>query len=194
MKVGFIGCPSSGKTTLAAMLFARLKDDGLVVEFLAEEARRYIAMKKMEPGEFCLTKEDQIAIMNDQINMEWVFNHKQVKENILISDSSWANAFGYMDYDKLSDVPSVSGNTRIQPYDVLFYTPPIPYVGSIDPNRVHSYEQAVLVDSRLKKLVFGYGVEGVPLCDKLIPLNYTESRSRFSYALSELLDIFFSYV
>ena len=158
MKIGFVGAPGSGKTTIAALVFAHLKDNGIVCEFVPEQARFYIASmraayQKHPTDSVSLSDEDQLKIMQQQQTAERIFESACGSNALIVSDSSTYNALLYMSDDLLlnSNVRSMLAKSR---YDLLFYCPPVKtYLMGVDPNRVHSEEQSNLLDSRIVRLV-----------------------------------------
>jgi len=59
MFVGFVGSPLSGKTTVAAKVFAKLKKAGMPVEFIPEQSRFYIAQARETSLTWKVTPGDQ---------------------------------------------------------------------------------------------------------------------------------------
>lgn len=166
MLVGFVGCPSSGKTTTAALIFAQLKKMGLATEFIPEQARFYIAQKRvinhLTPSDpVKLSDTDQAAIMKMQVEWESTLLESCGKSVIVLTDSASYLSLVYMEKPDLL-IPALK---QIHPYNVLFYCPPLPYANVKDPNRIHSQGQALEVDSKIKQLMPKYFPEV-----KLIPL------------------------
>lgn len=160
MLFNFIGCPSSGKTTTAAMVFASLKDVGLIAEFLPEQARRYIAELRyhsyVTPKEkVVLTDEDQLIIMENQVNLDEVFHYACGPDVIIISDSSPLNALLYMNPELWED-PRVENLIKrsLAITDISFYSLPVPKPNEgSDPNRVHTHEQSLEIDKRIPGMI-----------------------------------------
>lgn len=155
MLVNFIGCPSSGKTTIAAKVFANLKEAGFPAEFVAEYARFYIAKKRKVTGEVVtLTDDDQLKIMYGHGETERVMKSSS-KETTVISDSSTLLSLVYM----TPEFRTTSGEVRrlaeqvTSEIDVAFYCPPVQFSGVPDANRLHSYEEALEIDKKLLPLV-----------------------------------------
>lgn len=174
MLVSFIGCPSSGKTTTAAMTFARLKDMNFTTEFIVEAARKYIIHKRLEDGlspgtHPVLTDGDQIHIMAEQFGLEEEYIWSCGPEMTIITDSSPLNALLYMGAKTRASTQVQDIRKKVLERDTLyFYCPPIPPGDREDQNRVHSYEESLKVDESI----------GIILADvSLIPLfGGTEER------------------
>lgn len=155
MKIGFLGAPGSGKTTTAALVFARLKDNGISCEFIPEQARLYIAKKRVDEGllptdQIELGDLDQIQIMAEQHKLESIMRKACGKKIRLISDSSTYNALLYMN-PSVWDAPEVVRLLEKSRYDILFYSTIFSEKrkNHFDPNRVHSSEQSVEIDSKI---------------------------------------------
>jgi len=159
MLVTFIGCPSSGKTTTAAMLFAYLKETGIPTEFLLEEARMYITRMRWEsqlkPHEgLTLENDDQFEIMEGQWTSEDILTQVCGPSVVVISDGNALNSLLYMtpEYRKSSSVQEIVDNA-IENYDLVFYLPPLKQPNIFDPNRIHDYESSIKIDSLIPEML-----------------------------------------
>ena len=182
MLVSFLGSPCSGKTTTAAMLFAKLKEDGLPAEFLAEYARLYIANKRVnslkEKTKFNLTDEDQWNILKMQASQEELFDESLVGtvDGMVVSDTSCLNALLYMsrprnDKGQPTGLPFLWEDTNTKTFvkrhlqktqSLFFYAKPVDmpiYVGGDDPNRVHTPAQGREVDDLVLDLVRHFNLD-----------------------------------
>lgn len=168
MLISFIGAPASGKTTVAALVFADLKEAGVNVEFVPEQARVYIAEKRLRwkkrdlaypPLEgFSLDDGDQIEIMRRQINAENVF-FEAYPETVIVTDSSPLNALLYMSENCRKTNPFVTTAilrsmlmADVNPY---FYAgipdTANPYVE--DPGRAHGFYESKRLEATLGDVV-----------------------------------------
>jgi tRNA uridine 5-carbamoylmethylation protein Kti12 len=152
MLINFIGAPCSGKTTTAAMVFAEFKERGITCEFIVEQARFYIAEKRLKQKEnFKLTTSDQYKMMSKQFKIEQCMVQASTGA-IVISDSSPLNGLLYVKKftkDILELVDKVNQNLGL-----TFYCPPVnPQLGLKDPNRVHTYEDSVIIDLSVKAII-----------------------------------------
>ena len=193
MLVNFLGAPCSGKTTIAAMVFAMLKEQGISCEFIPEQARWHIARKRnglyLSPTEnLILTNQDQFLIMDNQYEIEETLLTAVKDTAIVISDSSTLLSLLYM-------TPVMIGDPWIQDLmqksikrDCLyFYVSPIPASGNLDPNRLHSREQSIALDLKLDLVL----KEQVPqIYDKIIRLQES-SATRTRVAVSAILQKMF---
>ena len=167
MLVGFIGCPSSGKTTSAALLFADLKMMSKAAEFVPEQARWYISEKRNLFGvpagyTVALTDKDQEQIALKQIYAEQNLVHGCTAETYIITDASAICAGLYMshparkaNYDMLA--------SQAARYDVLFYAKPVKRPDVVDANRVHDEEFSLEIDRQIPDFLGKYGIEAVEL-------------------------------
>ena len=139
------------------MTFASLKEIGLVSEFSSEQARLYIAYKRVLWGygpedKVVLTDEDQLEIMKKQLEVDETLVKACGPEVFIISDSSPLNSVLYM---------SLEARQRPEVMEMVkrslaittgsFYMHPI-YRGwsdQRDPNRIHDYEQSQKIDLRI---------------------------------------------
>jgi hypothetical protein len=158
MLVSLVGSPCSGKTTAAARAFVSLKEQGIVAEFISEQARWYIAKKrfdlKMLPHEsLALCGFDQIEIMQQQLAVEQTLKHASGPSVIVVSDSSALNALLYMDEDTRAR-PEVKEMTlrALSIYDAVFYLKPLDFFPTNDPNRLHDKNFALEFDNRIPAL------------------------------------------
>lgn len=153
MLINFIGCPQSGKTTTAAMLFAALKETGVIAEFSPEQARFYIAVMRLifqETGSetpFTLSDSDQLNIMERQVENDEILVKACGPNVMIVSDSSPLNSMLYMspEFRASSEVQSLARRAlALNPK--TFYACPVyrPYLN--DPNRVHTEAQAHEID------------------------------------------------
>lgn len=149
MFVGFLGAPNSGKTTIAAQVFAELKKNGQPnVEFIAEEARRYIAEKKHEDGTIELTDRDQQTIFERQADAEIIMHAAAGNGGIIVSDSCALNSLWYMtDYNKFLDIHRQSGYLDFLQRDALLFYCPIVGIHTNDNLRIHNQKQAQAIDA-----------------------------------------------
>lgn len=141
MLIGFIGIPSSGKTTLAAEVFASLKRMGVVSEFVVEIARQHIAAKRLNSsGDVVLTDDDQKQIMQLQLATEVLMSDN---DTITVSDSSPLNALMYMTDECRNDVNvQKTYLTSLFLYDILVICDGIGSNQSPDHNRLHGQDQS----------------------------------------------------
>lgn len=159
MLLSFIGAPCSGKTTVAALVFAALKDAGQAVEFVPEKAREYIAEYRVKHDQFppqsvTLTDVDQLAIMHRQVACEENFSDA-CSQSIIVADSSPLNTLLYMSEEtrQLAEVKDlVRIHLSLNP--TVLYCPPLsssywPY----DPGRIHDEPASRAVDQSIASLI-----------------------------------------
>src|ERR1700761_2045380 len=155
MRINFIGCPCSGKTTTAAMVFAKLKELGMNCEFITEQARLHIAnlrwQRNLKPEDPCpLTDSDQFEIMIKQIETEEIVSTAVGNSVVVICDSSAFNSLLYMSKEDKDQALKWDLVHRAKDQsDLVFYCPPVDESKGLDPNRVHSREQSLLIDSQI---------------------------------------------
>lgn len=185
MKVTFIGCASSGKTTTAAMVFSELKRNGIVCEFISEQARIYIARKRLSNPKFYPSDEDQIEIMKQQQELIRIMENSTIEAGaIVICDSSPLNALLYMSPEARDsqEVQELIREFEVDP-GLTFYSPPVPRNYSVDPNRVHTEAQSLTIDHSIPSVMFKYAPKA---WGNKFPL-FGESQDRYVYAINEIL-------
>ena len=136
MLVGFLGVPKSAKTTCAAMLYAKLKQAGIQVEFIPEVARHYIVEQRQSSGSHNVSLDtiDQFKIQDRQRSVEDLFESQSGKGAVVLTDSSTANTWIY-----LEDKNLVNLSAEIARYDILFLGTHVGVTsGKMDNNRIHS--------------------------------------------------------
>lgn len=155
MIIEFIGCPRSGKTTTAARVFANLKEAGFNCEFIPEQARFYIAQKRVSLGlsptdSLKLDDIDQLAIFNKQYDSQELMLKACGEDALIVTDSSILNSLLYMQDTGLQDERIFN---TLQEYftkpKVTFYATPVEWIGGLDPNRVHSRLESEAIDTKI---------------------------------------------
>lgn len=162
MLFNFIGCPQSGKTTTAAMLFASMKETGMVAEFTPEQARFYIARLRVKhqispEKSFSLDDADQFEIMKAQVEADETLVKACGQKVFIVSDSSPLNSMLYMSewYRNTKEVQELAARS-LAITTLSFHALPIykPYLE--DPNRIHTEEQSRFIDSQIPALLSRY--------------------------------------
>jgi hypothetical protein len=162
MLFNFIGCPQSGKTTTAAMVFASMKEVSRVAEFCPEQARFYIARRRVRAGlrpqdHLALDDADQFEIMKAQLEADEVLVKACGPEVIIVSDSSPLNSMLYMSpwYRKTKEVQDMALRS-LEITKTSFYAQPIYRPYQQDPNRIHDEEQSRAIDKLIPELLQEY--------------------------------------
>jgi nicotinamide riboside kinase len=165
MLVTIIGSPCSGKTTCAAKAFAYLKEQGILTEFISEQARWHIAEKrwheKLKPEDpIVLTNKDQGEIMERQFNIESILKVASGPGTIVLSDSSALNALLYIDESIWnSSMFGALAKGCLEQYDLVFYCKPLPHFVTNDPNRAHDKQASLEIDARIPRLIEKLGIK-----------------------------------
>jgi predicted ATPase len=197
MIVNFVGAAGSGKTTTAAMLFAQLKQQHIVCEFITEQARIYIAQYRLDRNvkpneEIHFHDFDQLDIMSNQSKIEHAFINS-VGNGVVITDSSPLNALLYMSQwfkDKrkidchigrqLNDLIEQS----VKNIDVVFFCPITRSMVEDDHNRIHSFEQSIEVEKSIKPIFTECCPAVIPI---MIELN-GDIEGRYQQALEVIVN------
>ena len=189
MLISFIGAPCSGKTTVAAMVFASLKESGQFAEFVPEQARLYIAHKKLEIYQqtnlseplnvsdvpITLTDNDQVQIMLQQRAADHLMQISGSLLSTVVSDSSPISALFYMS----ESVAQQASKTKIileacESTDLFFYVKPILGHAKGDSLRVHDEEFSKQLDAKIVNIIAQLCPQIAP---KVVPLvGSTEQR------------------
>lgn len=141
------------------MTFATLKEIGIGCEFIAEQARLYIAHRRFSErlapdDKLVLQDEDQLSIMNKQITVENTFFEVCDKGTILISDSSPFNTLLYLSEDGLQNaITRKLVEKATFAADIVFYAPPVIEVDVVDANRIHNHQQSLKIDESIPKIL-----------------------------------------
>lgn len=191
MLLSFIGAPCSGKTTVAALVFAALKEAGQAVEFVPEKAREYIASYRVslshaDPAwdvkkNITLTDKDQLCIMKRQAESERDFR-EACPTSLIVADSSPLNTLLYMSPD-LRSSPEVQTlitlHLRLDP--VVFYCPPLPSSAwPYDPGRIHDEKTSLGLDAGISAIILPL-LKSPPL-----RLNSSTAQHRAHQVLTEI--------
>jgi len=176
MLISFVGCPGSGKTSVAARVFATLKEYDLSTEFVPEQARWHIAEQKIRLAAahsdnpfdcselaLSLTDSDQLAILLSQAKAEQTMVRSAGPECIVVADSATYNTLMYISDDNFRN--SLKELFAVNQYDYVFYCAPVVSRFSKDSNRIHTPDQALAANSRINELMqeFAPGVEMILL-------------------------------
>ena len=191
MILSLLGSPRSGKTTVAARVFSNLKEASFGCEFIPEQARLYIAEKRvnnnLKPSDsLTLSDQDQVNIMAKQFLYQQLMLKACGDGAIIVTDSSPLNALLYMSEDSknTNTVKELVAQT-LQLETLYFYCAPVEWLGGLDPNRIHSREQSLAIDSNIITTIY-------PLL-KTTPLTLIgEPENRWRFATSEILRVLMS--
>lgn len=183
MLIGMAGPPISGKTTLAAKLFAELKEIGFASEFISEYARFHIAEKRMFSEKPRLTDEDQQIILTKQSFNERIMCGDFKTKTAIITDGPSFLSLLYMsdDYRNMTEVIETAKESALR-YDLVFRCPSIKYEG-FDANRVHSIEESTEIDKKVDNLLVSLDIPE----SKIIMLNGS-IKDRLSQARFNVLE------
>jgi GTPase SAR1 family protein len=160
-KVGFVGAPSSGKTTLSARIFAELLEQGMAgTAYVQEYAREYIGS-----GEKLNTFFSQEHVTKVQQSREVDAENNNFK--IILCDSAlWLGSIylnyridnhGFADVEK--NVESLSKSmsdyndlcdTFLKNYDMTIYVPLFSKTSNINDFRIHDSKAAEDIDAIIR--------------------------------------------
>jgi nicotinamide riboside kinase len=184
--VELVGSPSSGKTTLAAFIFAELKESSIPCELVPEFARYYIVHKREEKGlsykdPLVLTDTDQFAIATMQAQNELIYYNNSSPDTVVVADSSPYNALLYakehlQNNEAFKRQLEVLNNTN----RLLFYCPPVHKSITNDYNRIHSPEQIEGLDFKIKDLVKEYNLPVIELYGSVVSRKLAALRAIYS--------------
>jgi hypothetical protein len=160
MIISMIGSPRSGKTTTAARVFSHLKEASFSCEYIPEQARMVIAEKRavgdLKPtDQLTLTDHDQYVIMCRQLELQRLMSKACGEDSIIVTDSSPLNALLYMS-PEYRNQPAIKMLTTLalDGQQILFYAKPVPWLGGLDPNRIHDKTQSDIIDSQIPQVIF----------------------------------------
>lgn len=162
MLIGFLGLPNSGKTTIASKLFSHLKENASTAELIVEQARFFIAEKKVSLNKtnshrekISLTDEDQLEIAKRQKKVEQTMTLGSDPRAYIIADSSVQNSAIYISDEYFNNEVYLNKIAEDSSrYDLLFYCHPFELEKFLeDTNRVHTPEQIDSLRQRADKLL-----------------------------------------
>jgi nicotinamide riboside kinase len=162
--INLIGGPCSGKSTIAAELFARLKKMGVKTELVSEYIKdRIYEENKTMPN-------NQIAIFGME---HYNISNKLGKVEVIVHDGSFINNILYKKEDNQEfDNLIVSEYHKFNNLDFFIKRGNIEFE---DYGRIHNYEQSLELDEKIKQLYNNCGadfieVESRDAVDKIIPI------------------------
>ncbi len=168
------------------MFFASLKDSGQISEFIPEQARVYIANKRLEAYEAVqlkelqdgtiggvapwstkieLTDEDQSLIMNKQSKADLTMLLASGPSTTVVTDSSPLNALFYMSPESRKKHVDLAKEVASRT-SIFFYVKPVAFTSG-DFNRIHSEKFSKELDDQILPLLAECVPEIIP---KIIPL------------------------
>ncbi len=157
MLIGFVGLPNSGKTSIAAKVFCHFKELSINTELIVEQARFYIANKRIKDklsleAKLALADKDQFAIFKMQKEVESIMKNGCTRNTIIISDSSTVNIGLYLENFN-EEIRKVIANSA-KDYDAIIFCHPFDIKEELeDPNRVHDLNQIKALSSRSKEIL-----------------------------------------
>ena len=162
--INLIGGPCSGKSTVAAELFARLKKMGIKTELVSEYIKdRIYEENKTMPN-------NQIAIFGME---HYNISNKLGKVEVIVHDGSFINNILYKKEDNQEfDNLIVSEYHKFNNLDFFIKRGNIEFE---DYGRIHNYEQSLELDEKIKQLYNNckadfIEVESRDAVDKIIPI------------------------
>ena len=186
--MSLLGSPRSGKTTVAARVFSNLKEASFNCEFVPEQARLYIAEKRvnsnLQPSDkLTLSDQDQVNIMAKQFLYQQLMLKACGDGAIIVTDSSPLNALLYMTEDcKNTNTVKELVKQTLQLETLFFYCAPVEWLGGLDPNRIHTKEQSLTIDSMIVNTIY-------PLLQSVPVTLIGEPENRWRFATSEILRV-----
>lgn len=182
MLVNFIGAPCSGKTTIAAGVFAAMKEQGLDVEFLTEKAREHIARKRYLFHDPVLTDHDQYGIMLDQAEAQKYLDRPST---MVVCDSDPLLTMLYMseEFRKTLSVVFLA-QTVAENSGILFYCPPLPSY-TVEGNRIHDAQFA----SQIDKQIIPHYKHYLRQDQKIVTLPLGSVKEKVEFAISQLYGV-----
>lgn len=162
--INFIGGPCSGKSTIAAELFARLKKMGIKCELVPE----YIKERIYEENK--TIPNNQIAIFGMQ---HYSIANKIGKVDVIIQDGSFLNNILYnKENNKPFNDLIVSEYHKFNNLDFFIKRGNIEFENY---GRIHTYEQSLQIDEKIKNIYKESQAEYIEVesrdaVDKIIPI------------------------
>lgn len=161
--INLVGGPCSGKSTIAAELFARLKKMGIHCELVSE----YIKDRIYEENNTIIT--NQIALFGMEV---YGLDNKLGKVDVIVHDGSLLNNVVYDNSgDELFHKFIMHQYNKYNNLDFFIKRGNIEFE---DYGRIHNYEQSIELDKRIKNIynsaeINFIEVESRDAVDKIIP-------------------------
>ena len=149
IKIGIVGAPGSGKTTLGARLYAELLEQGVnSAGYVQEYAKEYLgAIGAIDQAGQEVITETQMELEQDAVYANF---------NPIICDSAiWLGAI-YAAYTGSSRGVYIAAATlpANNKYTHLIYTPLFDTADKTDQFRIHNHDQAVVLDTMIREYLY----------------------------------------
>ena len=164
--INLIGGPCSGKSTISAELFARLKKMGIKCELVPE----YIKERIYEENNTIPT--NQIAIFGME---HYSLSNKIGKVDVIVHDGSFINNIVYNWEDNPEfNALIISEYNKFNNLDIFIDRGTIPFESY---GRIHDYDQSLEIDKKIQDIYNKYhldfvSVESRDAVDKIIPIIF----------------------
>lgn len=161
MLIGFIGCPKSGKTSIAIRVFDSIKTSGESCELITEQARLFFVKRKLRNPTTPIDDSDQMCIFDEQVSIEIDYLKALSQETTIVSDSSPLNTLWYLSPEgrkkyRTEIIEKLGEWMLYKP--LIFHCTPTPGGYGRDENRIHSQSQSEEVNRNIPSILNEFGI------------------------------------
>jgi hypothetical protein len=162
--IHFVAGPCTGKTTVSAGVFHKLKCGGVSVELVPELVKRYIWKSVSNPSKFQLINDQYLMSDKHYKSFEPILQSGQVK--VVVLDGSPLNSLWYNRNNKnntsdveLTEKMIVERYRQLNARSLVIFLNRDSRLEYTENGRIHTRDEAVKMDSEIKQMLDNHGIK-----------------------------------
>jgi len=164
--IHFVAGPCTGKTTVSAGVFHKLKCDGVSTELVPELVKRYIWKSFFNPAKFQLINDQYLMSDKHYKSFEPILQSGQV--DVVVLDGSPLNSLWYNRNNKnntsdieLTEKMIVERFRNLKARPLVFFLNRDDRLEYTENGRIHTREEAIKMDCEIKKMLEKHNIKFV---------------------------------